>query len=473
MRLRSALLSITILVSTAAFAAPLDSTVENMVSEGGAKRAVWGVYAIDSKSGAVLVDINGTRLHTPASNRKLVTAAMLCWKFQADETITTELRGGTISGGAISGDLVLRAGGDPTWTPELLGGASGHTKLTTLAKEAAKNGLKHVNGDLVVDTGIYDVAEPIPPGWAWDNLDASYAGKPSALSFNENLVGVTVKPGRGAEPLDVTLAISSQAFEIINQSRTLGGGSAPTLRINRSLDGQAVTVAGGLPQGSQGSTVTLPTGRPVAMAAELMRKALEKEGIVIDGTTRVDRNVERPPAQIAAVTGAPVSQALRVCLRESDNFLAESLYLLASTKRFGSAGYQGAYKMESEYWKSIGVDSSEIHPADGSGLSREDFISPHALVSLLKANEKVDWFVDSLPVSGQSGTLKYRLSDKGLAGRVVAKTGTLDSTAALSGYIKCPSGKIVIFSIMANNYTCSTNTIRAKIDDIVELLAQR
>ncbi|MEO8377216.1 MAG: D-alanyl-D-alanine carboxypeptidase/D-alanyl-D-alanine-endopeptidase, partial [Candidatus Sumerlaeota bacterium] len=371
------------------------------------------------------------------------------------------------------GDLVLRAGGDPSWTPELIGGASGHTKLTALAKEAGKNGLKHVKGDLVIDTGIYDVAEPIPPGWAWDNLDASYAGKPSALSFNENLVGVTVKPGRGDAPLDVSMAISSQAFEIINQSRTLGGGSAPTLKIDRSLDGRAVTIAGGLPQGSQGSTITFPTGKPVAMAAEVLRKALEKEGVVIDGRTRIDRNVERPSTQLAAVTGAPVSQTLKVCLRESDNFLAESLYLLASTKRFGSAGYLGAYKMETEYWKSIGVDPSEIHAADGSGLSREDFISPHALVSLLKANEKVDWFVDALPVSGQSGTLKYRLSGNGLAGRVIAKTGTLDSTSALSGYIKCPSGKVIIFSVMANNYTCSTNTIRAKIDDIVEMLAAR
>ncbi|MCC7391578.1 D-alanyl-D-alanine carboxypeptidase/D-alanyl-D-alanine-endopeptidase [Candidatus Sumerlaeota bacterium] len=472
MRFRSVLLAAAIFLTSSAFAAPLDNTVEGMISSGGAKHAVWGIYAIDAKSGAVLVDINGTRLHTPASNRKLVTAAMLCWKFQPDETVTTELRGGALTGGAIAGDLVLRAGGDPSWTPELIG-ASGHTKLTALAREAAKNGLRHVKGDLVIDTGIYDVAEPIPPGWAWDNLDASYAGKPSALSFNENLVGVTVKPGRGSEPLDVTLAISSEAFQVINQSRTLGGGSAPTLRVNRSLDGHAVTVAGGLPQGSQGSTVTLPTGRPIAMAAELMRKALEKEGIVIDGKTRIDRNVERESTQLAAVTGAPVSQVLRVCMRESDNFLAESLYLLASTKRFGSAGYQGAYKMENEYWKSIGVDPMEIHAADGSGLSREDFISPHALVTLLKANEKVDWFVDSLPVSGQSGTLKYRLSANGLAGRVIAKTGTLDSTSALSGYIKCPSGKIIIFSIMANNYTCSTNTIRAKTDDIVELLAQR
>ncbi len=474
MPFRSLLLFLVLLLAPSlTWSAPLDGRVEQIISEGGARRAVWGVYAIDSRNGNVLADVGGTRLQVPASNRKLVATAIAVSRFNRDTVFTTELRADGLSAGVISGDLVLYAAGDPSWTPELIGGRSGHTKLNELARLAAKNGLKHVKGDLVIDTGCYETAEPIPPGWAWDNLGDTYAARPSAISMNENLVGITIKPSRAGQPLDVSFPIGAEPFEIINQSRTLGGGSAPSLRIDRRIDGGALTILGGLPQGAGDSNLTIPAGRPVSTAAVLLKAALEKEGVTIDGAIRYERNTPRGASQLAAVNGAPLADIIRVCNRESDNFLAESIYLLCAANRFGSASYRGGYKLEEEFWKSIKVDQSEINPADGSGLSRENFITPHALVMLLKSREDVDWFVDSLPVSGQSGTLRYRLSQDGLAGRVKAKTGTLDSTSALSGYVRTASGRSIIFSIMANNYTCSTNTIRGAIDDIVTVLSRQ
>jgi D-alanyl-D-alanine carboxypeptidase/D-alanyl-D-alanine-endopeptidase (penicillin-binding protein 4) len=83
-------------------------------------------------------------------------------------------------------------------------------------------------------------------------------------------------------------------------------------------------------------------------------------------------------------------------------------------------------------------------------------------------------FVASLPVSGRTGTLRYRLSDKGMAGRVRAKTGTLDGVSALSGYVTTNSGRTVAFSVIANNYNHSVRatTIRGLIDEVVEVLAR-
>lgn len=473
MRLPLLILLIALLNTTILPAAPLDSRIEQITSEGAARRAIWGVYAIDAKAGTVLADLNGTRLLTPASNRKLVTTALVVSRFKPDQRLSTELRADALTGGNVSGDIVLHAAGDPSWTPELLGGRTGQSKISEIAQLAREAGLRRVQGDLVIDTGCYESMEPIPPGWAWDELDASYAGRPAALSVNENLVGISISPGRGNEPLRVAFPYQAEPFEIINQSRTLGGGSAPTLRIVRRLDGGAITLVGGLPVDAQPAVRSIPAGNPVTLIANSLKAALEKQGVTIDGDIRFARNVRKGPVVLASVSGATMAEIIAVCNRESDNFLAESLYLACAADRFGSASYPGGYKLEQDFWKKIGVDPAEINPADGCGLSRENAISPRALVQLLRANQNTDWFTASLPVSGRTGTLRYRLSQNGMASRVRAKTGTLDAASSLSGYLTTNSGKTVIFSIMANNYTGGKESIRARIDDIVELLAQR
>jgi D-alanyl-D-alanine carboxypeptidase/D-alanyl-D-alanine-endopeptidase (penicillin-binding protein 4) len=137
------------------------------------------------------------------------------------------------------------------------------------------------------------------------------------------------------------------------------------------------------------------------------------------------------------------------------------------------ANYRAAREAERRFWEGLGVQAGEWQGADGSGLSRQNYITPRALTTLLQKNADLAWWVDSLPVSGRTGTLRYRLSADGMAGRVMAKTGTLDGVSGLSGYVRTNGGGLVAFSIIANNYTTSSSTIRRAIDEIVVELARR
>jgi len=324
----------------------------------------------------------------------------------------------------------------------------------------------------VINTNTFAEAEPMPPGWAWDEFNQTYASRAAAVSLNQNLVGVGIAPAGTGEPVRVSFPLGLDAFRVVNESTTVRAGAAPTLVVERALDGNSLVLRGNYPASGGKVSRAVPAGRPVDLAGQLLLRALEKEGIAVDGKVRVTRLRGMEGVTLAAVQGAPIADLIRECNEDSNNFLAESLYLISTAKLYGTASYGRAHDAEEQMWKRLKVDMSEVRPADGSGLSRENHITPHAFVELLQDRADVDWFVESLPQSGVSGTLRHRLGG-GMARRVRAKTGTLDGVAALSGYVTANSGRTIYFSIMANNYTTSASPIRAKIDDIVELLAQR
>lgn len=469
------LLLIILLYPLQALPQALNNRIQGMISEGVAARPIWGIYAIDLSSGDVLADINGSRLFVPASNRKLVSTAMVVMVGSPEDRLATELVGSSLAGiGRLSGDLVVRASGDPSWMAELMGGASGTTKLRDMAREASRAGLKQVEGDLVVDLGRFTEPDFLGHGWTWNNLVFSYASRPAAFSINGNVAAISLRPAGAGNPVDWSFPLGGDPFEIRNEGLTGRAGSVPTLTVDLLAGGDVLLLRGNLPADSSPAVRSVPVGQPVVYTARLLRAALEREGIEIRGDIRTGRNINVPNSQtFARVEGATLAEMIRVCNRDSDNFLAESLYLLASARRLGAANYEGARQVEGTLWNRLGVASGEVDGVDGSGLSRENFITPRALVALLEAYSDTGWFVDSLPVSGRSGTLRHRLSEDGMAGRVQAKTGTINGVSGLSGYVRTNSGRTVVFSIMANHYTTSHASIRRKIDEIVTELARR
>lgn len=454
-------------------AAPLDNEVRRITESGRSGQALWGVYAVELKSGKELVTVNHGKLFVPASNRKLVTAALASRQFGKDEQIETRITAGSVLADGTARDVVLHAAGDPTWTPEFLGGRPGRHALRELARAMQQSGVRRIDGDLIINTHRFQEPEPIPPGWAWDELRMNYAPRPSALALDKNLAAVAVAPGRAGSPPDVTIRSLVAPFEIHNNAETGRAGSADTLVMTPSLGGDFVEVQGSIPADAQGAARAIPISNPVRIAGHGFGEVLRESGIDFRGKVVFEGTAGRSGTTIAIFAGAPVSGVLKKCMEDSDNYYAESLYLLAGAKAYSRGGYRASRELEGAYWKKIGVDPSEVLSSDGSGLSRENYISPRALVELLRERRDSDWFFASLPVSGKTGTLRYRLSKDGMAGRVFAKTGTLDGVSGLSGYVRTASGKEIAFSILANNYTCSAGTIRASIDSIVTLLARQ
>lgn len=132
--------------------------------------------------------------------------------------------------------------------------------------------------------------------------------------------------------------------------------------------------------------------------------------------------------------------------------------------------YLGGYASVQEALSTIGVDPKGYRMQDGSGLSRNNLATPRTLVTTLRAMHTAkgkDIFLASLPIAGESGTLKNRLLYTSAQGTVKAKTGTLRGVRALSGYVDTAYGTVA-FSAIANQPTnrSDANLVKA-LDEIV------
>ena len=113
--------------------------------------------------------------------------------------------------------------------------------------------------------------------------------------------------------------------------------------------------------------------------------------------------------------------------------------------------------------------------ADGSGLSRYDLVTPDLFVGLLvRMRSEPSWtlWYESLPESGESGTLENRMKSAPLRGRVHAKTGTLSGVRTLAGYLETPSDTFA-FTVVVNNHTRSAAAADAVTESALERLLAR
>jgi D-alanyl-D-alanine carboxypeptidase/D-alanyl-D-alanine-endopeptidase (penicillin-binding protein 4) len=168
--------------------------------------------------------------------------------------------------------------------------------------------------------------------------------------------------------------------------------------------------------------------------------------------------------------------------QESNNLYAESLLrtLQASAKRSPDADANsdsadiGLNELKATLTE-LGVDPESYVLADGSGLSRQNLVSPKAIAQTLKLiaqTKEAAVYRASLPVAGISGTLRRRFNNTAAQGNLQAKTGTLTGVSALSGYLNVPSYQPLVFSIIVNQSDQSTETLRQAIDEIVLLLTR-
>jgi D-alanyl-D-alanine carboxypeptidase/D-alanyl-D-alanine-endopeptidase (penicillin-binding protein 4) len=207
------------------------------------------------------------------------------------------------------------------------------------------------------------------------------------------------------------------------------------------------------------------------------QQVLAAEGIPVQQflVASASRNFNQ---ELAAVESPPLAQLVKETNRESNNLYAEVLLRLLG-KATGKmpvpqedTGEIGLQELKTALTK-LGVNPNSYILADGSGLSRHNLISPEALVQTLRlmANSPAaSIYRASLPVAGESGTLKNRFN--GTPNRVIlqAKTGTLSGVSALSGYIEVANYEPLVFSIIVNQSDLSPAKLRSATDEIVLLL---
>jgi len=128
-----------------------------------------------------------------------------------------------------------------------------------------------------------------------------------------------------------------------------------------------------------------------------------------------------------------------------------------------------------EFWKTKGIDTRGMYLDDGNGLSRNDAISPRQLVDVLyvmQSSQYFQYFYESLPLSGITGTLRKAMKGTTAQGRIRAKTGTIASVKSFAGYAHTLSGRKLIFAIIVNGFECRPRLMKQKLESVLVKMAE-
>ena len=448
--------------ATARFAARMEALLGTTPTNKGE----WGLLIVDAESGDTLYEQNADKYFVPASNMKLFTTALALAKLGPEYRFhtTLETRGTISSEGALGGDLTLVGRGDPNLSNrkfpyELKEEFDGPPEkaLVELADALVAKGVKEISGDVIGDDSYFP-RERYPNGWEIDDMVWEYGAAVSAIVVDDNTVALTLAPGEQAgNPVQAAVAPTTPDFTVENDVITSAADVKSDLRLTREPGSNLIVVKGSLPAKSAPRKLVLAIEEPAQHAATLLRRLLEERGVKVAGIARGCHDhgeVGGDPVVLAEHVSAQLADTVKLINKISQNLHTEMLLRTVARQNGVWGTLDELMKVPSEFYLAAGIAPGDVIQTDASGLSRHDLVTPRAIVTLLGFAEKQSWFVPyyaSLPVAGQDGTLEDRMKSTLAAGRIHAKTGSVEHVRTLSGFAETPGGRRVIFSFLSNN----------------------
>ena len=438
----------------------------------------FGLLVVDDQ-GREIVAIRPDDRFIPASNTKLFTtaAAMALLQDQPAKGVSI----GLVPVKRKAPNVVLTGNGtlNLSTAPECVSGC-----LAPLLDQIAAKA--RVVGDVIADDSAM-TDQRWSPGMSWNNIGTDSGTATSALVIDNNELPIVVTPGLAGQQPAVAV---SPYYTLINQAVTVADGET-RLGIDRPVGGRELRLYGTIKAGAQPWHETMGLDDPADYAAWRVAQGLAERGVRVQGVTKT---IHRPqgaaakdqaykPAFAVEAPATPLVEEVSLVNKVSQNLhaelLARRLAFAAPLPDPGKAAPvdsldQGLAALRSVLARA-GLPRRGYDFADGSGMSTYNRISPRATVALLRWTASQPWaaaYRASLPIGGVDGTLRRRFAGTPLAGRIFAKTGTLNATNALSGWMIAASGRELTFSIIANDVPDGTSALAAMDGTLLAIAAQ-
>ncbi len=387
-----------------------------------------GVAVFDIAANSYLYNYQADKYFVPASNTKIFTC------YAAMKHLGDSLTGLLYT--QEDSNYTVKFAGDPT----LL-----HPDFK---QHAVANFFKSHNNITVVKSDWKDVRWG--NGWAWNDFDADYMAERSAAPIYGNVVAFK-KTGN-------QLSVLPKLFK---DSVTIYGNlQSGSFSIERDYYNNSFS----LQNSSRKFTATdIPFITSEVLAVALLEDSLKKPIDYLDADAVNKSGWKKLKSQ-------PTDSMLALMMHRSDNFYAEQTLLMVSNEKLGVMS--DSKIIDTLLKTDLAGLPQKPRWVDGSGLSRYNLFTPMDFVWVLNQMKKeFSWNrIATIFPTGNTGTLSGYYKD--YAGKIYAKTGTLSSQVALSGFITAKSGKELIFSILVNNHQTAASNIRRAVEafliDIIE-----
>jgi D-alanyl-D-alanine carboxypeptidase/D-alanyl-D-alanine-endopeptidase (penicillin-binding protein 4) len=443
-------------------------------------RGFWGVDIRSLDTGERLFDLNAGKLMMPASNMKILTVAAaaetLGWDFRFTTTLETYA---AVENGVLQGDVFIRSNGDPTINTRA---GRAEAVFTEWAHALRAAGIREIAGRVIGDDQAFD-DEGIGPGWSWDYLEAGYAAPSGALQFNENTAPLTITAGSSAGEAAIVQLPAGTGLTIVSRATTGAAGSEEGITFARRIDGAVIEVSGSIPLGGGPIRRNVAVANPTLYLAQSLKDALAARGIAVmrDAADFDDVAAEFIPSAgvdrrvLATAESPPLREIATVLMKVSQNLYAETFVKALGASRNGLGTMRGGRAVVRRTLGSWGIPDDSYVNADGSGLSRYNYVAPNMVTAVLERMYRdpkhKEAFIATLPIAGKDGTIATRMRRSRAEGNAVAKTGSIANVRSLSGFVRTRDGEMLVFSILANDFVVSAATVTWIADLAVEILS--
>ena len=449
----------------------------------------FGVMVTDALTGRVLLAHNAHQWFVPASNQKILVTAAAWSLLGPDHEFRTELwAAGLIQGNTLEGDLVLVGSGDPSLSGRYW--ESGTAALDALAEQVRAAGIHQVTGSLIVDVSAWD-STTVAPTREVQDLRFQFGSTGGAFAIDEGEFEVIVSGGPSVGGPGRVRWSPVGTLGYVQSLVTTSRADSVTSVIPHYLPETRQIVLRGNAEYGTVDTLRIAQRDPVRQATAALASALARADVRFaygwsvrwGHGARVGRSCRTGTVKacsdahlVGALTSPPLSELTAGTLEPSQNWMSEQLVhtLGAELGKHGN-WEEGIAVLKSFLVDEVGIAPQDVSAQDGSGLSAYNLVTPRAINRVLRymyTESGGNAYRKAMAEPGERGsTLEHRLL--GLESEVFAKTGSISNVNSLSGYIVPESGNTLIFSILSNGAGLNPSRVRARIDDLVRILAGR
>ena len=425
---------------------------EYLNSSAALRGAYVGICAV-TLDGDTLAFHNGNSLFVPASNLKLVTTASAIASLGADYRYRTGIAvSGEVRDSVLCGDVYIVGGGDPTIAyPD-----SPEKVFTSWMDMLSAAGIKKIEGKVIGDGGFFPGMKE-HPSWELADTGTYYGTGTSGLQFAGNTLNFKVAPGPcpGDSITVEQIFPATPWMNFIYDCTTGEKETGDQLYLYTADYSDNAVLRGTYACGKKPKVVGCSNKFPELTCAREFALFLESHGISTGGFAAGVTPADA--VKLGETLSAPLREIIVPLNRESDNFLAETIFRAMGRELAGDAGYDSCTKAERAVLDSIGVSGDgNFVIVDGSGLSSQNLVSPALICRLLRHMLEKDAsgaFLNSLPRAGIDGTVSSFLPElpDEVRHSFHLKSGSMQGVRAYSGYYLPKGGTPVIFSVIINN----------------------
>ncbi|MBQ1707752.1 MAG: D-alanyl-D-alanine carboxypeptidase/D-alanyl-D-alanine-endopeptidase [Bacteroidales bacterium] len=454
--------------------------------------AVVGILAVDA-DGREIASWNPDMPLLTASTMKTITTGLGYEVLGPDYRFSTRIAyDGRIENGVLHGSLYIVGGADPTLGSRDTIAFPVDTVFSQWAAAVQRAGIRRIAGRIVGDDRIFE-EENIPTSWSYGNIGYDYGSGTSGLSFCENLTYFEIEAWKvEGDPARITpIGPHSPYMTFINEVTTGPKGDGDNTEYYASSITPVGKFVGTYGIDAKPRTLAQSNKYGPATCASEFAAYLHERGIGCKGVSDVRQMgydyvvpAQKDLVYICETFSPELRKIVKVTNTISNNFFAETIFKMVGKKLVEretgeeclGISYGRARRAIKAYLQERGVSTYGYTQDDGSGLSRQTYVSPRFFTrfyAMMAGSPDFEEYMASFPGPGRPGTLRTVLAkaDPELKKTIFAKSGSLSSVRCYAGYVDSQRG-LIRFAILTNNYDCPTSRIQPKIEGFLEELAK-